>query len=137
MAMCVHEEDNSAGLGTDALFAQVYERLKAMAGRQLGAGRNTLDATALVHELYLRIGGDPGLVFAHPDQFFAYAAQAMRHLLTDRARVPQERAWRRQCRRRRWRMSAPFGVARIIGARKRAGVLLYRRRKSRCACGKG
>ena len=86
MAMCVHEEDNSAGLGTDALFAQVYERLKAMAGRQLGAGRNTLDATALVHELYLRIGGDPGLVFAHPDQFFAYAAQAMRHLLTDRAR---------------------------------------------------
>ena len=75
-----------AGLGTDVLFGQVYERLKAMAGRQLGAGRHTLDATALVHELYLRIGSDHDLVFAHPDQFFTYAARAMRHLLADRAR---------------------------------------------------
>lgn len=73
-------------LEADALFAQVYERLKAMAGRQLGAGRNTLDATALVHELYLRIGGGRDLAFAHPDQFFTYAARAMRHLLADRAR---------------------------------------------------
>src|SRR4029078_5485778 len=61
-------------------------RLKAMAGRQLGAGRDTLDATALVHELYLRIGRDSALVFAHPNQFFTYAARAMRHLLADRAR---------------------------------------------------
>lgn len=75
-----------AGLETDALFAQVYDRLKAMAGRQLGAGRHTLDATALVHELYLRIGADRDLVFEHPNQFFTYAARAMRHLLTDRAR---------------------------------------------------
>jgi RNA polymerase sigma factor (TIGR02999 family) len=74
------------GLGTDGLFEQVYDRLKAMAGRQLGAGRHTLDATALVHELYLRIGADRDLVFAHPNQFFTYAASAMRHLLADRAR---------------------------------------------------
>jgi RNA polymerase sigma factor (TIGR02999 family) len=73
-------------LQADAMFGQVYDRLKAMAGRQLGAGRHTLDATALVHELYLRIGGDDELVFAHPDQFFTYAARAMRHLLADRAR---------------------------------------------------
>jgi RNA polymerase sigma factor (TIGR02999 family) len=75
-----------AELETDVLFGQVYERLKAMAGRQLGAGRHTLDATALVHELYLRIGRDHDLVFAHPNQFFTYAARAMRHLLADRAR---------------------------------------------------
>jgi RNA polymerase sigma factor (TIGR02999 family) len=75
-----------AGLQTDVLFGQVYDRLKAMAGRQLGAGRHTLDATALVHELYLRIGSDHDLVFAHPNQFFTYAARAMRHLLADRAR---------------------------------------------------
>jgi RNA polymerase sigma factor (TIGR02999 family) len=68
------------------LFGQVYDRLKAMAGRQLGAGQHTLDATALVHELYLRIGSDHDLVFAHPNQFFTYAARAMRHLLADRAR---------------------------------------------------
>lgn len=75
-------------LETDALFAQVYDRLKAMAGRKLGAARDndSLDATALVHELYLRIDGGRDLAFAHPDQFFTYAAKAMRHLLADRAR---------------------------------------------------
>ncbi|MEP6483710.1 MAG: ECF-type sigma factor [Rudaea sp.] len=75
-----------AGLEADVLFGQVYDRLKAMAGRQLGAGRHTLDATGLVHELYLRIGSDHDLVFAHPNQFYTYAARAMRHLLADRAR---------------------------------------------------
>lgn len=78
--------DVAAPMAGDALFAQVYDRLKAMAGRQLGAGRDTLDATGLVHELYLRIGGGRELAFAHPDQFFTYAARAMRHLLADRAR---------------------------------------------------
>ena len=74
-------------LGADALFDAVYARLKAMAGRQLaGRERGTLDTTALVHELYLRINGQRDLQFAHPAQFFAYAARAMRHLLADRAR---------------------------------------------------
>jgi RNA polymerase sigma factor (TIGR02999 family) len=72
----------------DALFASVYERLKAMAGRQLARGRAgaTLDTTALVHELYLRLNNGRDLAFGHPAQFFTYAAQAMRHLLSDRAR---------------------------------------------------
>lgn len=72
----------------DALFAAVYSRLKAMAGRQLARGRAgaTLETTALVHELYLRMCTNGELVFAHQAQFFAYAAQAMRHLLADRAR---------------------------------------------------
>ena len=70
--------------GTDALFDAVYARLKAMAGRQL-AGR-ALDTTALVHELYLRCSSQGDLVFAHPAQFFAYAARAMRNLLINRAR---------------------------------------------------
>jgi RNA polymerase sigma factor (TIGR02999 family) len=72
---------------TDALFAQVYDRLKAMAGKRLSQGsRGTLDTTALVHDLYLRIGAHHDLQFAHPHQFFSYAARAMRHLLADRAR---------------------------------------------------
>jgi RNA polymerase sigma factor (TIGR02999 family) len=71
----------------DALFDAVYARLKAMAGRQLAKReRGTLDTTALVHELYLRVSAQRELVFAHPAQFFAYAARAMRHLLADRAR---------------------------------------------------
>jgi hypothetical protein len=69
------------------LFQAVYQRLKAMAGRQLaGHERVTLDTTALVHELYLRMDKQPDLAFAHPAQFFAYAARAMRHLLANRAR---------------------------------------------------
>jgi RNA polymerase sigma factor (TIGR02999 family) len=72
---------------TDALFAQVYDRLKAMAGKRLSQGsRGTLDTTALVHDLYLRIGTRRELEFSHPHQFFSYAARAMRHLLADRAR---------------------------------------------------
>ncbi|MFO1505768.1 MAG: ECF-type sigma factor [Lysobacterales bacterium] len=72
----------------DALFAEVYERLKAMASRRL-ASRNrngTLDTTELVHELYLRMGDRPELRFEDPAKFFAYAARAMRHLLLNRAR---------------------------------------------------
>src|SRR6185312_7932436 len=36
--------------------------------------------------LYLRIGQNEALHFEHPAQFFSYAARAMRHLLTNRAR---------------------------------------------------
>ncbi len=76
-----------AGLSADALFADVYARLKAMASRRLAGSNNpTLDTTALVHELYLRIGQNRALTFSEQNQFFAYAARAMRHLLLDRAR---------------------------------------------------
>lgn len=71
----------------DVLFTEVYARLKAMASRQLSLRHSTLETTALVHELYLRLERNPSLEFEHPAQFFAYAAQAMRHLLTDRARA--------------------------------------------------
>lgn len=75
------------GGGTNLLFAAVYDRLKAMAGKRLAAGaRGTLETTALVHELYLRLSAGDELKFAHPSQFFTYAARAMRHLLSDRAR---------------------------------------------------
>jgi RNA polymerase sigma factor (TIGR02999 family) len=75
---------------SDVLFAEVYERLKAMAAHNLAAGGRhtpTLDTTVLVHELYLRMSANPRLSFEHPAQFFSYAARAMRHLLTDRARA--------------------------------------------------
>ena len=78
----------SAPGDADDLFREVYQRLKAMAGRQLARReRGTLDTTAVVHELYLRMGGKPGLAFEQQQQFFAYAARAMRHLLADHARA--------------------------------------------------
>jgi RNA polymerase sigma factor (TIGR02999 family) len=72
---------------SDALFEQVYVRLKALAGARFHqpAG-STLQTTALVHELYLRMQNNGELQFEHANAFFGYAARAMRHLLTDRAR---------------------------------------------------
>jgi RNA polymerase sigma factor (TIGR02999 family) len=72
----------------DELFSEVYARLKAMAARQRERnGRpGTLGTTELVHELYLRMGSGESKRFAEPEQFFAYAARAMRHILVDAAR---------------------------------------------------
>lgn len=79
---------------TDRLFADVYQRLKAMASRQRArAGGATLNTTAIVHELYVKICDEDGPAFAEPLQFFSYAARAMRTILIDSAR-------RRLCRQR-------------------------------------
>ncbi len=77
-----------AGESARELFVAVYDRLKAMAANQLArsSAHATLNTTALVHDLFLRIDKHPELSFAHRAQFFAYAARAMRHLLADRAR---------------------------------------------------
>ena len=82
------ESASASAQATDALFVAVYDRLKGMASRRLSARDRveSFDTTALVHELYLRVNAQRDLVFAHPAQFFAYAARAMRHLLMDRAR---------------------------------------------------
>jgi RNA polymerase sigma factor (TIGR02999 family) len=74
--------------GVDSLFEDVYARLKARAGRQRSRSNSpaTLETTALVHELYLRMSTQRDLAFEHQAQFFTYAARAMRHLLADRAR---------------------------------------------------
>ncbi len=77
----------AADLGADALFNEVYERLKSMASRELAKSDGaTLNTTALVHELYVKIMTGRELTFTEPAQFFGYAAQAMRHILVDRAR---------------------------------------------------
>ena len=76
-----------SGNAPDDLIAALYDRLKQLAHQQLNRGaRKTLDTTELVHELYLRVIGGRELAFEHPEQFYSYAAQAMRHILADRAR---------------------------------------------------
>ena len=71
----------------DPLFGGLYRRLKAMASRQRmrDGAPSTLCTTELVHEAYLRVGAMDER-FTHEAQFFAYAARAMRHILTDAAR---------------------------------------------------
>jgi RNA polymerase sigma factor (TIGR02999 family) len=68
----------------------VYAELRAMAGEQLAREHapRTLQATALVHEAYLRLFGPAGGVH-WPDRayFFAAAGEAMRRVLVDAARA--------------------------------------------------
>jgi RNA polymerase sigma factor (TIGR02999 family) len=72
----------------DVQFNEVYNQLRRLARGQRAAGQDTLNTTALVHELYLQMRhGGGSLQFNEPRQFYAYAAQAMRHLLVDRARA--------------------------------------------------
>ena len=73
----------------ERLLPLVYDALRELASRRLGreAPGETLQATALVHEAYLRlVGGDPGRRWDGRGHFFAAAAEAMRRILVDRAR---------------------------------------------------
>jgi RNA polymerase sigma factor (TIGR02999 family) len=83
----IKDGDELGPQSVDAMFNDVYDRLKAMAGHQLALRRPgaTLDTTALVHDVYLRMNAQE-LTFARRAQFFAYAARAMRSLLIDHAR---------------------------------------------------
>jgi len=68
------------------LLPLVYDELRGLAAAQLAHEQpgQTLDATALVHEAYLRLVGDRP--FADRRHFFRVAAEAMRRILIDRAR---------------------------------------------------
>ena len=73
---------------TDALLPLVYEELRLLAAQKLSheAPGQTLQATALVHEAYLRLIGDEPQSWQNRGHFFAAAAEAMRRILVERAR---------------------------------------------------
>src|SRR5262249_51037763 len=74
---------------TGELLPLVYNELRRLAAQQLARETpgQTLQATALVHEAYLRlVGGDPDRVWNGRAHFLAAAAEAMRHVLVDAAR---------------------------------------------------
>jgi RNA polymerase sigma factor (TIGR02999 family) len=68
------------------LLPLVYDELRKLAAARMASESpgHTLDATALVHEAYLRLVGDQQ--FDGRGHFFAAAAEAMRRVLVDRAR---------------------------------------------------
>ncbi|MBW3550648.1 MAG: sigma-70 family RNA polymerase sigma factor [Proteobacteria bacterium] len=71
----------------DNVLATLYQELHGMARRQLaGQHGHTLDATALVHEAYLKLVGRREAKFDDRAHFFAYAASAMRSVVVDYAR---------------------------------------------------
>jgi RNA polymerase sigma factor (TIGR02999 family) len=85
----IEQGDPSAA---EQLLPLVYDELRKLAAGHMANEKlgHTLDATALVHEAYLRLVGPTGTrEFANRRQFFAAAAEAMRRILVDHARQRQ------------------------------------------------
>ena len=70
------------------LLPLVYDELRKLAAHRLAGERAgyTLQPTALVHEVWLKISGDEKRGWNGREHFFAAAAEAMRRILVDRAR---------------------------------------------------
>jgi RNA polymerase sigma factor (TIGR02999 family) len=80
-----HGEPHAA----EQLLPLIYNELRQLASQKMGQEKpgQTLQATALVHEAYLRLVGEsPDKHWDHRGHFFAAAAEAMRRVLVERAR---------------------------------------------------
>jgi len=75
----------------EQLLALVYDELRRLAAYKMAqqAPGQTLQPTALVHEAWLRLVGTQNPTFKNRSHFFSAAAEAMRHILIDRARRKQ------------------------------------------------
>jgi RNA polymerase sigma factor (TIGR02999 family) len=85
----IEQGDSTAA---EQLLPLVYDELRQLAAAKLAQERpgQTLDATALVHEAYLRlVDGDQAQHWNSRGHFFAAAAEAMRRILVEQARRKQ------------------------------------------------
>jgi RNA polymerase sigma factor (TIGR02999 family) len=75
----------------DELFPLVYAELRKLAAAHMANERpgHTLQATALVHEAWLRLGGEVNAQWEGRRHFFGAAGEAMRRILVDHARRKQ------------------------------------------------
>jgi RNA polymerase sigma factor (TIGR02999 family) len=90
IARLMNEAAAGNGRASEELLPLVYEQLRALAGRKMRQERpdQTLQATALVHEAYLRLVDSTQLQrWESRWHFFAAAAESMRRILVDRARA--------------------------------------------------
>jgi RNA polymerase sigma factor (TIGR02999 family) len=94
------------------LLLVVYGELRQLAAAQMAHERSgqTLQPTALVHEAWLRLGGDRQPAWENRAHFFGAAAEAMRRILIERARR------RNAARRGGGRTHVPFDELEIGGA---------------------
>jgi RNA polymerase sigma factor (TIGR02999 family) len=76
---------------TEKLLPLVYEELRLLAAQKLSQERpgQTLQATALVHEAYIRLVGEEKQEWENRGHFFTAAAEAMRRILVEKARSKQ------------------------------------------------
>ncbi len=84
-------DQTSEPQAADVLLPQVYEELRRLAAYKMAQEPpgQTLQATALVHEAWLRLAAQDKQTYANRTHFFAVAAEAMRRILIDRARRRQ------------------------------------------------
>jgi RNA polymerase sigma factor (TIGR02999 family) len=77
----------------EQLLVLIYDELRRLAAAKLAqeSPGQTLQPTALVHEAWIRLVGDKKPTFKDRRHFFCAAAEAMRHILIDRARRKQTR----------------------------------------------
>jgi RNA polymerase sigma factor (TIGR02999 family) len=75
-------------VAADGILPLVYDELRRLAAVKMAreAAGHTLQPTALVHEAWLRLGGDAQPSWQNRAHFFGAAAEAMRRILIDRAR---------------------------------------------------
>jgi RNA polymerase sigma factor (TIGR02999 family) len=80
--------ETDASSAAQRLFPVVYEELRRLARAQMAQERaeHTLDATALVHEAFLRLVGNADARWDGRGHFFSAAAEAMRRILIEHAR---------------------------------------------------
>jgi RNA polymerase sigma factor (TIGR02999 family) len=81
-------KETGQGQTPEQLLASLYDELRALAAQKIareGPGQ-TLQATALVHEAWLRLGGEAQTAWQNQAHFFGAAAEAMRRILIDKAR---------------------------------------------------
>jgi RNA polymerase sigma-70 factor (ECF subfamily) len=80
-----HDGDESA---RDKLFPLVYAEMRRLAHSYIRKERagHTLQTSALINEAYIRLVDHKGMRWQNRAHFYAVAAQAMRHILVDRAR---------------------------------------------------
>ncbi|MEJ6581996.1 MAG: sigma-70 family RNA polymerase sigma factor [Akkermansiaceae bacterium] len=76
---------------SEQLLTAVYDELRSLARAKMARERqgHTLQATALVHEAWLSLGGGPEGQWENRRHFFGAAAEAMRRILVDHARKRQ------------------------------------------------
>jgi RNA polymerase sigma factor (TIGR02999 family) len=88
ITVMLQQIEQGDALAADRLLPMVYAELRLLAAKKMSRERpgQTLQATALVHEAWLRLGGDRQPTWQNRAHFFAAAAEAMRRILIDNAR---------------------------------------------------
>ena len=91
LTVILHRLEQGDPHAAHELLPLVYEELRKLAAQKLAheSPGQTLQATALVHEAWLRLGGDDQPAWENRGHFFAAAAEAMRRILIDNARRKQ------------------------------------------------